>query len=345
MFRCRVGGGGSGDLFNLMSTSVGDGKRVGNGIVTSRSWGHGAVLWEPGQVKARVVVPGHEVGPAERTLLVATKKVDQEGRIKPLEISLTVEGGISGLQIKQKICAHAEMPSAGSALTPERMSLTIFGAELADDCTLSSVAPTAALVQARLQIRRRGAEAHAGSPVVPTAPESPSLSKVASSRFASPVKGAAKTSSGSPEKSRYVLPPHSLTLRCLLGGVGKPVEVQTSGDMDVATLRAMVATLPIALQASKDDPTAGALAKKDPKASPAETEDAVPLDKLVLLGEGSDLEMAGAGGEAAEEGAPHGGAVPEGLVHLRDGHLLSAYGLKTGSLLYVVIEGKQQPAE
>lgn len=127
--------------------------------------------------------------------------------------------------------------------------------------------------------------------------------------------------------------------------MGKPVEVQTSGDMDVATLRAMVATLPIALQASKDDPTAGALAKKDPKASPAETEDAVPLDKLVLLGEGSDLEMAGAGGEAAEEGAPHGGAVPEGLVHLRDGHLLSAYGLKTGSLLYLVIEGKQQPAE
>ena len=333
-----------------MSTSVGDGKRVGDGIVTSRSWGHGAVLWEPGQVKARVVVPGHEVGPAERTLLVATKKVDQDGRLKPLEITLTVEGGITGLQIKQKICTHAEMPSAGSALAPERMSLTIFGAELADDCTLSSVAPTAALVQARLQIRRRGAnaEGHAGSP---TAPESPSLSKVASSRFASPVKRATKTSPGSPEKSRYVLPPHSLTLRCLLGGVGKPVEVQTSGDMDVATLRAMVATLPIALQASKDDPTAGALAKKDPKASPAETEDAVPLDKLVLLGEGIDLEIASsggagleAGGEAAEEGA-RGGAAPEGLVHLRDGHLLSAYGLKTGSLLYLVIEGKQQPAE
>jgi hypothetical protein len=331
-----------------MSTSVGDGKRVGDGIVTSRSWGHGAVLWEPGQVKARVVVPGHEVGPAERTLLVATKKVDQDGRLKPLEITLTVEGGITGLQIKQKICTHAEMPSAGSALAPERMSLTIFGAELADDCTLSSVAPTAALVQARLQIRRRGAEGHTGSP---TAPESPSLSKVASSRFASPVKRATKTSPGSPEKSRYVLPPHSLTLRCLLGGVGKPVEVQTSGDMDVATLRAMVATLPIALQASKDDPTAGALAKKDPKASPAETEDAVPLDKLVLLGEGIDLEIASsggagleAGGEAAEASA-RGGAAPEGLVHLRDGHLLSAYGLKTGSLLYLVIEGKQQPAE
>jgi hypothetical protein len=114
-----------------------------------------------------------------------------------------------------------------------------------------------------------------------------------------------------------------------------------------------VATLPIALQASKDDPTAGALAKKDPKASPAETE--VPLDKLVLLGEGIDLEIASeiassggagleAGGEAAEEGA-RDGAAPEGLVHLRDGHLLSAYGLKTGSLLYLVIEGKQQPAE
>jgi hypothetical protein len=150
-----------------------------------------------------------------------------------------------------------------------------------------------------------------------------------------------------------VLPPHSLTLRCLLGGVGKPVEVQTSGDMDVATLRRMVATLPMALQASRDDPTAGALAKKDPKASPAETE--VTLDKLVLLGEGIDLEIASeiassggagleAGGEAAEEGA-RGGAAPEGLVHLRDGHLLSAYGLKTGSLLYLVIEGKQQPAE
>lgn len=335
-----------------MSTSVGDGKRVGDGIVTSRSWGHGAVLWEPGQVKARVVVPGHEVGPAERTLLVATKKVDQDGRLKPLEITLIVEGGITGLQIKQKICTHAEMPSAGSAIVPERMSLTIFGAELADDCTLSSVAPTAALVQARLQIRRRGAEGHAGSP---TAPQSPSLCKVASSRFASPVKRATKTSPGSPEKSRCVLPPHSLTLRCLLGGVGKPVEVQTSGDMDVATLRRMVATLPIALQASRDDPTAGALAKKDPKASPAETEDAVPLDKLVLLGEGIDLEIASeiassggagleAGGEAAEEGA-RGGAAPEGLVHLRDGHLLSAYGLKTGSLLYLVIEGKQQPAE
>jgi hypothetical protein len=335
-----------------MSTSVGDGKRVGNGIVTSRSWGHGAVLWEPGQVKARVVVPGHEVGPAERTLLVATKKVDQDGRLKPLEITLIVEGGITGLQIKQKICTHAEMPSVGSTLVPDRMSLTIFGAELADDCTLSSVAPTAALVQARLQIRRRGAEGH-GAEGTPTAPQSPSLSKVASSRFSSPVKRATKTSPGSPEKSRCVLPPHSLTLRCLLGGVGKPVEVQTSGDMDVATLRAMVATLPIALQASRDDPTAGALAKKDPKASPAETE--VTLDKLVLLGEGIDLEIASeiassggagleAGGEAAEEGA-RDGAAPEGLVHLRDGHLLSAYGLKTGSLLYLIIEGKQQPAE
>jgi len=145
-----------------------------------------------------------------------------------------------------------------------------------------------------------------------------------------------------------VLPPRSLVLRCLLGGVGRATEVQTRGDMDVATLRAMVAQLPIAQQAWRDDLSSGSDVKKAPvkdgKGGGVDAEDLVPIDKLVLLGVGVDLETA-EGDEGDGEGgaaAPAAVSTPGGLVHLRDGHLLSAYGLETGSILYLVIEGKAQ---
>jgi hypothetical protein len=121
-----------------------------------------------------------------------------------------------------------------------------------------------------------------------------------------------------------------------------------------------VSRLPITLRAWSDDPAAGDAAKKPPppKDKAPETADGPPIESIVLLCEGFDLEadVTPPATEAEPEdsmvgdtGVDSGGGVPPpdlpGLVHLRDASggrrlRLSDYGLRDGSLLYVVIEGR-----
>ena len=234
--------------------------RAPGGVVSSRSWGHGGVVWSPGKVQAKVNVPGYQAGPAERNLVVSTKRVDASGRLKTLTLPLIVEGGVTGLQLKELLAKHDSMPNAGAPLAPDRMSITIYGAELADDSPLSSLAPTAVEVQARLQIRRRGAPVPTtvvadADARAPPSPESPPRHK--------PVAAAAEDATGGAASSAQLLPPRSLVLRCNLSGA-KAVEVPTSGDMDVSTLRAVVSKLPMALSAWKGEDAAAAGDKKAP---------------------------------------------------------------------------------
>ena len=125
-----------------------------SGAATSRAWGHGAVVWSPGHVSARVYVPTYSQGPAQRTVQVSTSTVDADGRLKSHTINLSATESSTGLELKQMLATS--LSGLGALASTDRMRITVYGAELTDESTLSSLAPTATEVHARLQIRRRG---------------------------------------------------------------------------------------------------------------------------------------------------------------------------------------------
>ena len=84
----------------------------------------------------------------------------------------------------------------------------------------------------------------------------------------------------------------------------------------------------------------------------------VPVDKVILLGVGVDPQALPHAEDAEIEGGEAGSTTDQGdeqmsrtaadtgcgLVHLRDGHTIGSYRLRTGSLLYLVLEGKAAAA-
>ena len=111
--------------------------------------------------------------------------------------------------------------------------------------------------------------------------------------------------------------------------------------------------VPIALINNRANP----MPPKDAKGAPATEAEGPPVAQIVLLGVGEDLEAEPGEAEEADEAA----GLPDGpkLVHLRDGKgaaggkgaeagppwfCLGDYGLRQGSVIYMVIEGKKPAA-
>ena len=119
--------------------------------MTSRAWGHGAIQWTPSAVNAKVYVPSR--APPQRNVTVNTMATDEEGRCKSTTIELSnVEQESTIWSIKQMLGANELL----SDVPPQRMSLSVYGAEAADGSRLREVSPTAHEVAMRLRVRRRG---------------------------------------------------------------------------------------------------------------------------------------------------------------------------------------------
>ena len=264
--------------------------RVGDGIATSRTWGHGGgVVWSPGQVRAEIYVPFQP--PSERTMNVTYRTVDDAGRLKTRSISIPVTGEMRGREIKDLLIETGKMPNAGPPLTKERMKLVVYGSDLADDQPLNSLAPTAPEVQARLQIRRAGTAmlpCHVGSsdhdgtsaqtpntPLTPRLPSSPRTSSPAAIALAAKASALAAPKAGGAVPTTS--PPYSLMLRCSLSSAGAVHIRGLSGDMTVMALRVLVSAHPMAMQAWKSEASEVTEAKKpvakDPKAANSDAGD------------------------------------------------------------------------
>ena len=330
--------------------------------MASRAWGHGAIQWTPSAVTAKVHMPVNR--PKERRVLVATSCTDDEGRLKPTTITLELEGDATILKVKQSLAAHELL----AGVAPERMRLTVYGAEATDEQKLQDVSPTAPDVAARLQVIRRSASTPRGTPRgAPTDAAAPEAAGEAASReLPTPRPKVAE-----PEAEAVTVDgaPPLFYLRSAVCG-GRPEALHgVSPTMDVKALRELVAKLPLTIRAWHDDPAAAEEARAAGKSAPANTYivkpgDEVPANQVLLLGAGVDLDLepaeGGAGGKEGGEGGGEGGGEDggeggaqelaakgggdsadgtSGLVHLRDGRQLHEYGLESGSVLYVVVEG------
>ena len=311
-----------------------------SGAAASRSWGHGAIQWTPSSVSARVYV--HARPPAHRRVRVSTTHTDEEGRLKKSEVTLEAEATWTMWQIKQSLVA--QLPN----IPPERMRLIVYGAEAADEQMLHEVSPTAADVHVRLQLRRRGA----GVPQKAAVDDEDDLLTAPTHDPYAPA-----PAPPAPPPPPPAPPLGCLHVRTMCGGsAGRSVEVPVTAETEVRDFRAIVAKLPLTLKAWHDDPSAAAAPPaKDGKEAKGSEADAPPLEALLLLGVGDDLELpqsptpAGEGGVLVAEG---GGFVPAGgeegaqyfdgarLVHLRDGKVLGDYSLAHESVVYIVIEGR-----
>ena len=145
-----------------------DGIKVGGGMVASRAWGQGSVVWTPGAVQSQVYLPAYSTSPVVRRLLVGTSHVDQEGRLKQITIELDINDMASGAELKQMLLKHELFPLPGVDMPFNRLKLTVYGTELEDEHSLRSLAPTAEVVQARLLVRRRASTGGSPSSPVPT---------------------------------------------------------------------------------------------------------------------------------------------------------------------------------
>ena len=297
------------------------------------------MVWKPGKVSAQVFLP-ITGGPPVRSLIVNTNSVTDNGNIKPVTVQLEVEASASGMELKQMLAAHPGSP----ADAPERMVLLLRGTELSDDEPLSSAAPTAPEVEVTLLIRRRqrGALTPRSAPTMepsePLMPQRKTLEVTDAAGDGTSVDHA-KTANSSVVGYLRTLVVRSMT------GVGRAATIDGLDDgMDVSELRALVASMPLALQAWKasleGDEAGAADAKKAPAkdakdTKPVEEDEGLPLQKLLLLGVGIDLELAA---DEQASTATEAKAPPSGLVHLRDGRKLSEYHLEDGSIIYLVIE-------
>ena len=302
--------------------------------------------------------------PKERRVLVATSCTDDEGRLKPTTITLELEGDASILKVKESLASHELL----AGVAPERMRLTVYGAEATDEQKLQDVSPTAPDVAARLQIIRRSAAiVPATSTAAEAAGEGASREPPTPRPKATEPDADVGTIDGAP-------PLETLYLRSAVCG-GRP-EALHHPPADVKALRELVSKLPLTVKAWHDDPTAAEEGRK-PKEVVVKPGDEVPVNQVLLLGQGVDLELEPAEGaagapkeseEGGEDGGDGGGEVggdgggevggdgggenaaqgsagdgsadgTGGLVHLRDGRNLHEYGLASGSVLYVVVEG------
>ena len=333
------------------------------GAAASRSWGHGAIQWTPSSVKANVYV--HNRAPSHRRVLVSTTTTDAEGRLKQTEVVLEAEGSTPILQLKQALAA--QLPNVPA----ERMRFVVYGAEANDDQQLSEVSPTSPEVHVKMQVRRRGAPP-------PPPPPVDELDDLRTPPKHDPLAPAAADDPAPPPP----LPPPplgTLHVRTMCGSA-KSAALEVSAETEVRELRERVARLPITLKAWHDDPAAppadDAAKKSPPKdAKPAAggaEGDGPPVESVVLLGVGDDLEIPKAPAPAADDAA-EGGAEAEAdadaeaaaaaaraaaaayaaaqqagtkffaglrLVHLRDGRVLGDYGLQHESVVYFVLEGR-----
>ena len=78
---------------------------------------------------------------------------------------------------------------------------------------------------------------------------------------------------------------------------------------------------------------------KDAKAAPVEA-DGPPIEAVILLGVGEDLEAPPSPTDEGEGGGPASPARADGLVHLRDGKVLGDYGVPNEAVIYIVLEGR-----
>ena len=130
------------------------------------------------------------------------------------------------------------------------------------------------------------------------------------------------------------------------GGTPEALSGLSAGH-DVQFLREMVSKLPLTIRAWHEDPTAEAEPNATKKEVVIKPGDEVPVNQILLLGQGIDLEVQDAmqprmlneADGPGEEGQP-----PGELVHLRDGRKLHEYGLAAGSVPYVVVEGPRPTA-
>ena len=320
--------------------------------MSSRTWGNGGINWSPGNVQASVYTVYGKKTEKKRRVVVNwhTGKLDpcgclashRERRARPAAHVLyahpTTRAAVSDAgnfrNVPFTLDGVDEDTTVGELKTtltdrlsgdvpPERMKLSRWGAEITDDAKKLGAVASAPEVVFELQVRRRQlplrlnpADATGG--------------------------GAAAVAPGGCTAVR---------LRAL-GAGGKGVKYDGVSDYtEIKALRAAVVNLPIAKEMWKAVAAAAAAAaggdkkKKDAKA-PAEGEEELTVDKLLLFAVGPDLEAeveAGppAGGELAmgSEGAllttPRGG---HWLVHLRDGKLISDYGLVNDSVVYLCLD-------
>ena len=300
---------------------------------TSRSWGLGNIEWKPSAVTAKVYMPSN--APKSRLIKVATNFSDDAGRLKPTIIDLQHEADDTILAVKQSLAEHPLFVGVPT----DRMRITVYGAEAEDGQMVQDVSPTAREVACRLQVVRRG-----GAP-----PEEAEVEVVHEKKKGDFLKGMqskynlhgkkkkkpeeAKVEEEPEEEEIPELPPlGTLYLRSAVCG-GRPEELHDlAAAMDVKNLREMVAKLPLAIRAWHDDPTAAEEGRK-PREVVIKPGDEVPANQVLLLGQGIDLEL---DKDLAEEAG-------QAMVHLRDGKRLHQYGVKDGSMLYVVVEGPRPP--
>ena len=272
-------------------------------------------------MNAKVYVPSR--APPQRNVTVNTMATDEEGRCKSTTIELSnVEQESTIWSIKQMLGANELL----SDVPPQRMSLSVYGAEAADGSRLREVSPTAHEVAMRLRVRRRGtavpppdALAAEGS----GSPQKDAPSAGAPGGHAAAAAGA-RTKGAPAEASTAVSPPAAggaaaatvdatasgddavddggalatLLVRTMSArGRSERLE-EVHADMDVAVLRSRIAALPLIVRAWHEDPsqpTADDGKKGEGKAADkahntGADADLPPLEKLVLLGVGADLE-------------------------------------------------------
>lgn len=243
------------------------GFKAGGGISVSRAWGTGGVVWTPGNVKAQVHLPGYTQGPAQRKVKVGTSHVDEAGRLKHLTIELMADASSTGESLKHMLLQHEMFPHQGADIPLGRLKLSVYGTELADDSPLSSLAPTAPEVQAKLLVRRRasfspGALSPRGaSPSASSMEDGGGGSEAAGAAAAAASAGSADSSSPAPASGSL----SSLVIRSMAVGGRSAVVEGLSCQMDVSELRTLVAALPMTAQAWRDDVPP---AKPDPKGAP-----------------------------------------------------------------------------
>ena len=292
------------------------------GAAASRAWGHGAINWTSLQTQVHPQVRS----PARRRLHVATKKADDEGRIKNTEVLVEVESAVTIGAVKQAIAV--ELPD----VPPERMKLIIYGAEVSDEQLLKDVSPTAEDVQVKMQLRRRGAPE---PPKEVPEDDEDDLKTV-------PTRDPYAPAPAEPAEKPPPPPPPPLSVvhvRTMCGGA-KSSAVDVTPDMEVSVLREAVAKLPLTIRAWQEDPAApppdDAAKKAPPPKEGAPLGDPPPTEKVLLLGVGDDLEIDPASADSATSQLFEGNR----LVHLRDGKLLGDYGLPHESVVYFVLEGR-----